>query len=407
MLKIKMTRILGDDEENNRLIVYESDYKYTWWSKLCIQQADLVLLLVDSKSAPEAKRVEELLIWAYKVKHVRIELVIQSSLSQEAASLVNNWNEKRPWISNHHLIRCGFADDFSRMSRRITGQSIGLVMGGGGARGLSHLGIIKALIEAGIAVDMVGGTSQGAFVGALLARNPDDFDQLVESVQDFAKEMSSISNKIRDLTFPLTSFFSGHYFNKGIQKILKNSRIQDFVLNFFCVSVDISNNCQMVHTKGLAWKYVRASMGLTGYLPPISENNRLLVDGGYMNIVPADVMSDMGAKKIIAVDVSSEERTDFFEYGNELSGLWLLYNSWNPFVQTVKVPSMGDINERLSWVSSEITRKDNIKNSVDLFLRPPVGHFGTLEYDKIDEIAKIGYEYAKPLVKKWAEENGY
>lgn len=56
-----------------------------------------------------------------------------------------------------------------------------------------------------------------------------------------------------------------------------------------------------------------------------------------MNIVPADVMSDMGAKKIIAVDVSSEEKADFFEYGTELSGLWLLYNSWNPFVQTVSI----------------------------------------------------------------------
>jgi len=68
---------------------------------------------------------------------------------------------------------------------------------------------------------------------------------------------------------------------------------------------------------------------------------------------------------------------------------------------------MGDINERLSWVSSERTKKDNIKNKVDLFLRPPVGNFGTLEFDKIDEIVKIGYDYAKPLVETWAEENGY
>jgi len=163
----------------------------------------------------------------------------------------------------------------------------------------------------------------------------------------------------------------------------------------------------MVHTKGLAWKYVRASMTLTGYLPPISEDNRLLVDGGYMNVVPADVMADMGAKKIIAVDVSKEDKTVFYEYGTELSGLWLLWNSWNPFVQTVKVPSMGDINERLSWVSSESAKKVIIKNKVDLFLRPPVGHIGTLEFDKIDEIVKIGYEYAKPLVEEWAKENGY
>jgi lysophospholipid hydrolase len=281
-------------------------------------------------------------------------------------------------------------------------------MGGGGARGLAHLGVIRALNEVGVPVDMVGGTSQGAFVGALLARNPDDFGLLTDSVREMAADMSSISNKLRDLTFPLTSFFSGHHFNRGIKKILGDARIQDFVLNFFCVSVDICNACQMVHTQGLAWKYVRASMSLTGYLPPISENNRLLVDGGYMNVVPADVMADnMGARRIIAVDVALEEKNDYYEYGTELSGLWLLWNSWNPFVQTVKVPSMGDINERLAWVSSERSKKDIVKNKVDLFLRPPVGHIGTLEYDKIDEIAKIGYEYAKPLVEEWAKENGF
>jgi lysophospholipid hydrolase len=87
-----------------------------------------------------------------------------------------------------------------------------------------------------------------------------------------------------------------------------------------CIIIVFRNSRQMVHTKGLAWKYVRASMGLTGYLPPISENNSLLVDGGYMNVVPADVMSEAGAKKIIAVDVSKEAASDYYEYGTELSG---------------------------------------------------------------------------------------
>lgn len=253
-------------------------------------QADCVLILVDSNNAPELNRVEECLAWANEAKNVRIELVaVQSSSAQEenhsgrASDDLNNWSEQRAWITKHHLIRYSFADhlqDFRRLARLITGQSIGLVLGGGGARGLAHLGIIRALNEAGVPVDMVGGTSQGAFVGALLARNPDDFGLLSDSVHEMALDMSSISNKLRDLTFPITSFFSGHHFNRGIQKILGDIRIQDFVLNFYCVSVDISNCCQVVHTKGLAWKYIRASMSLTGYLPPISEGNALLVDGG-------------------------------------------------------------------------------------------------------------------------------
>lgn len=164
-------------------------------------EADLVLILVDSNKAPELKRAEELLAWANKVKHVRVELVvIQSSLSQSVSSgdenasdELNNWSERRPWISKHHLIRQRFADhmnDFSRMARRITGRSIGLVMGGGGARGIAHLGIIKAIQEAGISVDMVGGTSQGAFVAALLARSPDNFDHVAKSVRMMADDMA-------------------------------------------------------------------------------------------------------------------------------------------------------------------------------------------------------------------------
>ncbi len=162
--------------------MYEADMKYTWWTKLSIQQADCVLILVDSKYPPQPKRVEECIKWAHKFKSVKVEMVVvQSSLAQEmslagehASDDVNNWSESRPWITKHHLCRMPFSEhlkDIERMCRRVTGQSIGLALGGGGARGLAHLGVIKALNEIGVPVDIVGGTSQGAFVGALLVRN--------------------------------------------------------------------------------------------------------------------------------------------------------------------------------------------------------------------------------------------
>ena len=79
------------------------------------------------------------------------------------------------------------------------------------------------------------------------------------------------------------------------------SRIEDFALNFFCISSDVANSEMVIHTTGTAWKYVRASMSLAGYLPPIADGQRLLADGGYMNILPADVMAEtMGAKTVIA-----------------------------------------------------------------------------------------------------------
>ena len=162
----------------------------------------------------------------------------------------------------------------------------------------------------------------------------------MDACRAMAAQMGSMWAKMLDLTLPIMSIFSGRGFNRGIRKSFGNTRIQDLVIKFFCVSVDLQKRKLLVHTKGLLWKYLRASMSLTGYLPPLSDNGALLVDGGYLNVCPADVMREQfGAKTVISVDVSDEFECDYADYGLHLSGWWLLWNSWNPFVKTVKVPS--------------------------------------------------------------------
>jgi lysophospholipid hydrolase len=262
MHDLKMTRLCANMEENNRLVIYQADRKYTWWTRLCIQQADRILLVVDAKNAPEENRVEQSLAWAFESMEVQIDLVVVGSSdnyngdeeedywveddndddNMNVSDQLNNWSEQREWISGHHLVRLPFSrheNDFCRMCRRLVGRSVGLVLGAGGARGMAHLGVIRALHEAGVTVDLVGGTSQGAYCGALFARNPDDLDALMKSCRDMASQMSSVRAKLFDLTLPLTSIFSGARFNQGIRKSLGKLRIQDLVLNFFCISVDL------------------------------------------------------------------------------------------------------------------------------------------------------------------------
>jgi CRP-like cAMP-binding protein len=187
---LKLTRMLGDMEENNRIVVYQADPKFTFWTRLCIQQADCILLVVDAHRAPERTRVEQTLAWAYESMDVRIDLVVVGEAKIEGenepeyddasyfdeddidvSDQLNNWSESRKWISGHHLVRAPFqrfSMDFRRMSRRITGRSVGLVLGGGGARGLAHLGVIRALKEAGVVVDMVGGKCRLSYLCVLL-----------------------------------------------------------------------------------------------------------------------------------------------------------------------------------------------------------------------------------------------
>ena len=157
--------------------------------------------------------------------------------------------------------------------------------------------------------------------------------------------MASKWLKLLDLTYPRTSFFSGYQFNRTIKEALGQSvQIEDLWLNYYNITTDITHSRMAVHRSGTLWRYVRASMSLVGFLPPIcGDDGSLLVDGGYVNNLPADVMRSLGANTVIAVDVGAEEDTAFTNFGDYLSGWWLLWKKWNPWAAPVKVPNMSDI----------------------------------------------------------------
>ncbi|GME87460.1 unnamed protein product [Ambrosiozyma monospora] len=197
-------------------------------------------------------------------------------------------------------------DDFMRLARILTGQSIGLVLGGGGARGIAHVGVIKALEDQGIPVDMVGGTSIGAFVGGLYAKDY-DFVPVFGRAKTFAGRMASIWRSLLDLTIPLTSYITGHEFNRGIWKAFGESRIEDFWIKYYTNSTNITEYLMEVHSSGYAWRYIRASMSLASLLPPITDNGSMLLDGGYIDNLTVQEMKRRGAKVILACDVGAPE----------------------------------------------------------------------------------------------------
>lgn len=267
---LKLARILGDIEENNRLVVFQADAHLNWWTKTCIEHSDCVILVIDSQKAPNTDCVIKFLskIQRYGNLLKRVDLVVMTkedddidiSICNDIQSVsleTHEWIERLPFDSNINIIRVKSKNDINRMCRRITGCSLGLVLGGGGARGIAHLGVIKALLDAGVSVDIVGGTSQGAFIGALYAKYPDSFDELISRARMFAEKMSSVREKVLDLTIPLVSYFNGRRFNQSIIDVIGNhTQIQYLPLKFFCVSTDLCNYCQAVHEKGCCWKYV-------------------------------------------------------------------------------------------------------------------------------------------------------
>lgn len=297
-------------------------------------------------------------------------------------------------------------DDFMRLARLLTGQSIGLVLGGGGARGISHVGIIKALEDNGIPVDMIGGTSIGAFVGGLYAKEY-DFVPMYGRVKTFAGRMGSLWRSLLDLTIPVTSYITGHVFNRGVWKAFGESRIEDFWIKYYANSTNITESLMEIHTSGYAWRYIRASMSLASLLPPITDNGNMLLDGGYVDNLTVEEMKRRGAKIIVACDVGSADDRTPMDYGDSLSGFWVLMNRFNPFSKHPNVPTMADIQMRLAYVAS-VNALDRAKSTPGcLYLRPPIEDYATLDFSKFDEIFRAGYTYGTKIVKKLKEDNEF
>ncbi|UYI27791.1 lysophospholipase Nte1 [Encephalitozoon cuniculi] len=293
--------------------------------------------------------------------------------------------------------------DFQRLARSLLGKRIGLVLGGGGARGLAHIGVIQALEEEGIPIDCVGGTSMGAFIGALYAKECNNY-YVFKQAKRFSRKMSNIWILLLDLTYPICSMFSGHAFNRSLHSIFGDGLIQDLWLEYFCITTNIVSYEEEVHRNGMVWRYVRASMGLCGYLPPICDNKKLLVDGGYLNNVPADVMMGMQVEKIITVDVGTVLENDHFDYGDTLSGFTILFNK---LFGNKKFVTMEEIQYRLAYISTERKMKELEANGNIIMLRPDLGKYRTMDFKKFDEIVACGYQSTKNAIAKWKQEGTY
>lgn len=448
MGKLKLSQYLADLEERYGMVIYVADTPVkSPWTQTCINQADCILLVGLSEASPNIGEYERFLLTTKTT--ARKELVLLHSERYCPSGMTRKWLRNRPWINgSHHHIQMSyratsepvhhagrrfgnalkqrvqviqaeiqkytsrkvrqtplysadtpFKGDFHRLARRLCGKSVGLVLGGGGARGISQIGIIRALEEAGIPIDIVGGTSIGSFIGALYAWDA-DVVPMYGRAKKFAGRMGSMWRFALDLTYPSASYTTGHEFNRGIFKTFGNSQIEDFWLEFYCNTTNISKSRSEIHTSGYVWRYVRASMSLAGLLPPMCDNGSMLLDGGYIDNLTVAHMKSLGADVIFAVDVGSLDEDTPQAFGDSLSGFWATWNRWNPFSSYPNPPTLNEIQSRLAYVSS-IDALERAKNTPGCrYMRPPIDPYGTLDFAKFDEIYQVGYQYGKDFLGK-------
>ncbi|KAB8437364.1 hypothetical protein FH972_025044 [Carpinus fangiana] len=446
MGKLKLSQHLADLEEKFGLVLYVADTNVNSpWTATCISQADCILLVGLAEGSPDIGEYERLLLTTKTT--ARKELVLLHSARYCPSGLTRKWLRNRMWIngSHHHVhmsfrhasepvhpqtrrfgtalkqrvqvlqaeiqkytsrrvretplysAETPFKSDFHRLARRLIGKSVGLVLGGGGARGIAHIGIIRALEEAGIPIDIIGGTSIGAFVGALYAWDA-DMVPMYGRAKKFAGRMASMWRFALDLTYPTASYTTGHEFNRGIYKTFGTAQIEDFWLEFYCNTTNISRSRPEVHTSGYVWRYVRASMSLAGLVPPLCDEGQLLLDGGYLDNLTVAHMKSLGADVIFAVDVGAIDDDTPQNFGDSLSGFWAFWNRWNPLSSIVNPPTLSEIQARLAYVSS-VDALERAKSMPGCrYMRPEVTDYGTLEFGKFDEIYGVGYKYGKEFL---------
>jgi predicted acylesterase/phospholipase RssA/CRP-like cAMP-binding protein len=449
MGRLKLSQYLADLEEKFGMVLYVADTNVNApWTQTCISQADCILLVGLAEGSPSIGEYERFLLGMKTT--ARKELVLLHLERYSQPGLTRKWLRNRMWINGgHHHIQMAFRTtpeatphvrsrrfgsaikqrvqvihaeiqkytsrrvhqtplysaetpfkgDLHRLARRLCGKSVGLVLGGGGARGISQVGIIRALEEAGIPIDIVGGTSIGAFIGALYARDA-DVVPMYGRTKKFAGRMGSMWRFALDLTYPSASYTTGHEFNRGIFKTFGNSQIEDFWLEFYCNTTNISKSRSEIHTSGYVWRYVRASMSLAGLIPPLCDEGSMLLDGGYIDNLTVAHMKSLGADTVFAIDVGSLDDDTPQQFGDSLSGFWAAMNRWNPFSAYPNPPTLSEIQARLAYVSS-VDALERAKTTPGcLYMRPPIDAYGTLDFAKFDEIYQVGYAYGKEFLAK-------
>ena len=381
---------LAEKELRHDVIVYSTKTELGGWTKRCIRQADKIILIVESGCDPKA--LYQKLDWLHKSAVIAAELLILHSPDAPHAADTSQYLQ-HPVIRRHYHIRKGNLRDIQRVARILTGKANALVLSGGGARGLAHIGIYKALREANIPVDLIGGTSIGSIVAAAIAMDWDPEDVRIEARKAFL-----VDKPLKDYTLPIISLIKGKQLQEVNQKYFREINIEDLWINYFCVSSNFSTSELKLHRSGSLYKAVTASASIPGVLPPVVDGNHLLIDGGVMNNFPVDIMRDLYPCNIIGIDLSAEKEYEL-NYDRIPGGWYYLWNKFLPFGRKYKVPGIATIMMKSTLLGS-FQKQIKMKEEVDLYLNPPVGRYKLLDMKAFDQLVQLGYDYATLELQK-------
>ncbi len=284
----------------------------------------------------------------------------------------------------HHL-RLADGHRVDTLVRSLQQREIVLVLSGGGARGLAHVGVWKALSERGVHIDAVIGTSAGSMIGAMIAQ-----ERPVAEMRRQLQERIGGHRAALDFTAPAVSLASGRKITRNLRETFGSAHIEDTWIPFACVSTNLSRARPQLHDSGELWWAVRSSIAVPGVFPPTTLGPDVLVDGGITNNLPVDVArARHPGATVIAVDVGNDRELSGGNLPDDgvLSGWSVMGRRLNPFTTSSDIRGLLSILMRVTELGAV---GDDDKG--DLAVRPDVGHYGLFDFGRLDELIEAGHQ---------------
>ncbi|MBN8745116.1 MAG: patatin-like phospholipase family protein [Thiomonas arsenitoxydans] len=307
---------------------------------------------------------------------------------------------------------------------------LGLALGGGAARGMAHLGVLRALADAGVRIDFIAGCSIGALVGAIAAAGRTDGLEATFKTFDWRKTLSFF-----DVVFPRSGLIDGAKVTELVREHLPATQIEALSIPFAAIATDLHSGAEVVLRSGDVIEAVRASIAVPGVFTPVRVHGRVLVDGGLSNPVPVSVVRAMGADQVIAVDLNHGVVDGRLKRRlrpkprrgetpvEEPAGRWVAdyRRVMADLKQRLQAPSAPAKDQFERWADREeplpnmfevllasvnvmemhITESRLRIEPPDLLIRPPLGDIRFLEFGRAEESIEIGYDAAMQALRGW------
>ena len=398
------TSIFDSLEQHEGLNILVCSEAYPEWSRECLLCADLVIVAADFTADSNLYPIEKKLdLYAQSILNKKIYIVFLHEQEVPLPSRTIRWLKHRT-VNLHIHIRKSHKSDVRRFCRIISNQAVGVVLGGGGAKGYAHVGAIRALLEAGLEIDFLGGTSAGALYGIGMSHS--DFSK--EKIDALCAE--SVRRKLtsNDYSWPLVSMMSGKKLVGFMKDLFGDSHLEDIWVNSYCVSANFSTSGTKVHDRGLTSKMVQASIAIPGVFPPVVIDKQLHVDGGVVDNLPIEPMYRYPVKHIIAISLSmlTSRQVNYTETPSGASLIWDRLTRKKRY----RIPGIASLIINSLTLNSR-QKQENTKEKVSLYFELDLKGIGLLDDKKWREAIEKGYDQMKAFLstlpateKFWLEE---